>query len=80
MYLRIFMPLCIHLFTAGLPVRYKLGVRRHFCLRGPIFNQKPVLGSLAQTTQDNQLDFLQTLKRSHLATFCVFSVSYPALI
>ena len=43
--------------TAGLALDYKLGVRWHFCLRGPILNPRPVLDSSAQTTRGNQLDF-----------------------
>ena len=43
--------------TAGLSVSYKLGVRWHFCLQGPILNPRSVLDSSAQTTRGNQLDF-----------------------
>ena len=44
--------------TAGLPIKWTLGLRWHFCCRGPISNARPVFDSSAKTTQGKVLDFV----------------------
>ena len=46
-----------NLTTAGLPIRLTLGLRWHFCCRGPILKPRPVLDSPAQTTRSKVLAF-----------------------
>ena len=43
--------------TTGLPTRCTMGLRWHFCRRGPISNPRPVLDFPAQTTRGKVLDF-----------------------
>ena len=37
--------------TAGLTLRYTLGLLHNYCCRGPIWNLRPVLGSSSKTTR-----------------------------
>ena len=62
--------LCRYASTAGLLIRCTMGLRWHFCCRGPILKPRPVLDFPAQTTRGKVLDFFcKTSKRARYASF-----------
>ena len=44
--------------TAGLPIRWTLGLRWYVCCPGSISNPRPILDFPAQTTRGKELDFV----------------------